>query len=110
MRLTTDAALAGAGTTFDGELPQVNTFRDMILYANVTAVSGTSPSMTISFQDRDPGSKIWIDIPSSSFTAITATGIYRFVMPLFGVRIRPKYVITGTTPSFTFTLTGTAIA
>lgn len=76
----------------------------LVCHLNVTAVSGTSPSMTVKLQDSSDGTN-WVDIPSAAFTAATATGTQRLVVSDVGTMVRAVATITGTTPSFTFDLT-----
>ncbi|MDE2343048.1 MAG: hypothetical protein KGL63_06595 [Betaproteobacteria bacterium] len=80
---------------------------------NVSAVSGTSPSLTINIQAYNPAANTWKTVASTA--AITAAGDYTFLLG-FGVPSsvgamdpaplpitwRLNYDITGTTPSFTF--------
>lgn len=76
------------------------------VYVNVTAVSGTSPTMTINIQDTVDGSN-WYTVGSS--TSLTAVGTSAFEIGaglgnnhVFADRIRVQWVLGGTTPSFTF--------
>lgn len=73
-------------------------------HLTVTAVSGTSPSMTVKFQDSGDGIN-WVDIPSGAFTAATTTGAQRLVLSTVGRMIRTVSTITGTAPSFTYSVT-----
>ena len=79
------------------------------LTANVTAVSGSSPSMTLSVQWSNDGGTTWADADTAdTFTAITAA---KTVVKQFQVKasmFRVVYTITGTTPSFTFSIVATA--
>lgn len=72
------------------------------LILNVTAVSGTTPSMTCSVQWSVDGTTWATPSPADAFAAVTATGA---VVQQFAVKApfyRVVYTITGTTPSFTF--------
>lgn len=80
----------------------------MVCHLHVTAVSGTSPSMTVKFQDSGDGTN-WVDIPSAAFTAATATGSQRLVVSNVGTLVRAVATVSGTTPSFTFSVTATPI-
>lgn len=68
---------------------------------NVTAVSGTTPSMTVLVEDSVDAGTTWNTI--GSFAAKTATGreVINVTSP-FTDMIRVSWTITGTTPSFTF--------
>src|SRR5437879_4850424 len=72
---------------------------------DVTAVSGTAtPTLTLNVQALDPTSGKQVTLPNGSIS-FTATGTVRlqFIDP--GVKkIRLSWTITGTTPSFTFTV------
>ena len=80
------------------------TFGDVInlnFYLNVTAVSGTTPSMTVTIQDSPDGTN-WYTLVA--FTAATATTSEVKRTTNNGKYIRANAVISGTNPSFTFTL------
>ena len=73
---------------------------------NVTAVSGTTPSMTV-YIDRKGADGTYYPIYTSA--AITATGVTSVSVgpglpnnAAIGNTIRMRWAITGTTPSFTF--------
>lgn len=75
----------------------------MSVLANVTAVSGTTPSMTLSLQWSHDGGTTWADAdPVDGFTAITATGPKVKDFAVKAPHVRLAWAITGTTPSFTF--------
>lgn len=76
----------------------------LVCHLHVTAASGTSPSMTVKFQDSGDGTN-WVDIPSAAFTAATAAGSQRLVVSNVGTLVRAVATVTGTTPSFTFSVT-----
>lgn len=108
---------ASAAKTATGQTPQQSSYPFLSgdatrqgvlnLIANVTAVSGASASMTLSVQWSEDGT-VWADSdPVDTFTAITAT---KSVVKQFQVKarlFRVVYTITGTSPSFTFSLTAT---
>ena len=75
-------------------------------FMNVTAVTGTTPSMTVKFQ-RSHNAVDWTDVTSGAFSAATAAS----VKELNGVTwvgaggwVRYVATISGTTPDFTFDL------
>jgi hypothetical protein len=84
-----------------------------VLVINVTAVSGTTPSLTVNFQTcysapgagTAPATASCVSHTASS--AITATGVY-LIKPLanFARWNNVSYTISGTTPSFTFSAVG----
>lgn len=86
---------------------QTNAFdegnRDFIaILLNVTAVSGTSPSMTVTVQWSHDGQTWFNADPADSFTAITAAGAVTKQFTVKGLYARLNCTISGTTPSFTF--------
>lgn len=76
----------------------------MVLYINVTAASGTTPNLVVKLQDSPDGGTTWYDV--SSATAMTAVSTQAFRINLSATPasdlLRIAWVITGTTPSFTF--------
>jgi hypothetical protein len=76
------------------------------LTLNVTAVSGTTPSMTVNVQTSQDNAT-WSTI--ASFPAATAVGTSRKVFNGVDRFTRATTTITGTTPSFTFGVTGEAV-
>jgi hypothetical protein len=77
------------------------------LFVNVTAVSGTSPTLVVKLQEGVDGTN-WADIPSFATGSLTTTGLTRVAVPTVGLKladkIRAVWTIGGTTPSFTFTV------
>lgn len=69
---------------------------------NVTAASGTSPSLTVVLEDTVDGTN-WNTI--GTFAAKTAAGreVINVTAP-FTETVRATWTITGTTPSFTFSI------
>lgn len=69
---------------------------------DVTAVSGTTPSLVIGVQWSTDGST-WFDAdPADVMTAVTAVGRKTKGFNVKGSWARITWTITGTTPSFTF--------
>lgn len=69
---------------------------------DVTAASGTTPSLTVTVQDSPDGTT-WTT--RDTFAAKTTTGTEtRTIPPGLDVFQRVAWVITGTTPSFTFSV------
>lgn len=77
-----------------------------IFFLDVSAASGTTPSLTVSVQVQDAASNKWQNI--ASFPAQTAatgvTPLSAITTELYGVAHRVAWTVSGTTPSFTFTL------
>lgn len=70
---------------------------------NVTAVSGTTPSMTVSVQWSNDGSTWYDGDPVDALTALTAVKAAAKQFPAKGQYARLVWAITGSTPSLTFT-------
>lgn len=73
-------------------------------YLDVTAYSGTTPTLDVKLQDSVDGGTTWVDIDGGAFTQKTATGQQYIVVLLrrAASAIRAYATIGGTTPSFTF--------
>ena len=75
------------------------------LEVNVTAVSGTTPSMTLSVQWSNDGTNFGApDGGGDTFAAITATGVVAKQLTVKGLYCQIVWTITGTTPSFNFSV------
>lgn len=70
-----------------------------------TAVSGTSPSLTVSLQWSYDGTNFVAADPADSFTAITAAGGAAKAFTIKAPYFRLNYAVSGTSPSFTLTCT-----
>lgn len=81
----------------------VGTHHTARLTLNVTAASGTSPSLTVTVQHSEDGTT-WRS--HTAFAAATGTGAQRLVISGLDQFLRVSWAITGTTPSFTFTVSG----
>lgn len=93
------AALGIGGVAPSGQADTV------ALAVDVTAVSGTTPSMTVSVEWSFDGTSFFVADVADAFTAITAA---KKVVRLFDVKAslyRVVWTISGTTPSFTFSVT-----
>lgn len=90
----------GNGSPVDSIAGNDNIGEDVRVFVDVTAVSGTTPSMTVTLQAVVEG--VAYDLASSS--AITATGQYTFTATVVPRSVQEKHVITGTTPSFTYSV------
>lgn len=112
------ATSAARTATFNSEELSVAE-RGIHLVLNVTASSGTTPTLDVKLQRKDQESGQWVDLPSASFAQKTGTGtddlvVYpgiaetanRSVSDHIGGVIRAVFTIGGTTPSFTFSLAG----
>lgn len=77
---------------------------NMSVGINVTAVSGTTPSMVASVEwSHDGGVTFYkADGAGDVFTAITSTGTTVKQFPIKAPHYHVVWTLTGTTPSFTF--------
>lgn len=89
-------ATGQSGAFDEGNLDYLNVLVD------VTAVSGTSPTMTVNVEWSHDGSTWFVADPADAFTAITAAGKKVKQFTVKGLYARLNYTIGGTTPSFTF--------
>lgn len=96
---------SGAETaTGNSDKVDVGRFLEALVFLNVTAASGTTPTLDIKIQTSDDGSD-WYDFnPASAFTQKTATAKDSLKLTNVGKYIRAVWTIGGTTPSFTFSL------
>ncbi len=83
----------------------VANYRDLHVWLEVTAVSGTNPTLTIYEQTQDPVTLQWADA-QALFTNVNATGTYYVNPGSFGLGLNNaiRWVLGGTTPSFTFSV------
>lgn len=91
-----------AGLDLDDTVDQVR------LVLDVTAVAGTTPSMVVVIEESHDGVN-YNPTAVDTFPAVTAAGrTYRTIPTgtLFGQFFRARWTITGTTPSFTFSIFG----
>jgi len=78
------------------------------LFVDVTAVSGTSPSLTVSLEVSPDGGTTWYEAKAGA--ALTAVGKQTIVATVYDTDVpltslyRIKWAITGTTPSLTFSV------
>lgn len=77
------------------------------MFVNVTAASGTAPTIVVKIQDSADGTN-FADVPSLTTSTITGTGLVRIAVPTVGLKLsdfaRAVWTIGGTGPSFTFTV------
>lgn len=73
----------------------------------VTAASGTTPNLAVTVETSGDGGSTWQTV--GTFAAKTATGTERKSFSGIDRLARVSWAITGTTPSFTFSVTGEAV-
>lgn len=117
-REITIAASAARTTSGDsGTLVNREGFPGIHIVLDITAASGTSPTLDVKVQRFDPASQKWVDLPGGAFAQKTTAGtddliIYpgvaetanRSVSDAIAETYKVVWTIAGTTPSFTFSL------
>lgn len=94
---------SGAQTSSNnGFAVDVGFSRELIVFLNVTAFSGTTPTLDVKIQTSDDGGTTWYDVPSGAFTQKTGTGTQMLAFTAFGDTVRCVSTIGGTNPSFTY--------
>ncbi len=79
----------------------VGDYDRLAIYVNVTAASGTTPTLDLSVEDSPDGGVTWYQ--AATAPQVTAAGgrAIRINLPL-AADVRLVWAIGGTTPSFTF--------
>lgn len=108
-----------ATVTFNSDIQTNFEAKGIRLSLNVSAISGTSPTLDVKLQHKDPVSGTWIDITGAAFAQKTSTGtddlvIYPGITSTANRRVsdalpktwRAVCTIGGTGPSVTFSLGG----
>ena len=94
----TSAARTASGSVDIGGIPEGQ--KELLVYIDVTAASGTSPSMTVTYQSSYDGTNFY---DNTAGVAITAAGRQLIKIPnTTGSYGRLSYALSGTSPSFTF--------
>jgi len=75
------------------------------LTLDVTAAGGTAPSLAVAIETSADGST-WREI--GAFTALSAVGSQRASFPGADRYVRAAWYLAGTTPAFTFSVSGNA--
>lgn len=91
-------------TTASTPVSTLGIYKEGQLFLNVTSATGTTPSLVASVQGSTDGTN-WFNLVT--FTAATGVTTQNLPITNFGSRLRVNSVITGTTPSFSFSLTAT---
>ena len=106
LKVASALVLTGNATGAAQQCPQ----GDQVAIAVTTAaVSGTTPSMTVSVAWTQDGTNYSVADPADVFTAITAATSVVKTFARKGIGFQLVYVITGTTLSFTVTATAVAV-
>lgn len=99
VRASAAATVTGQSAFFD-----VGNAEQLALLADVTAVTGTSPSMTLSVEWSWDGATAFASDPADQFAAIAAAMKRVKEFDIKAPYYRVVWTITGTSPSFTFSL------
>lgn len=95
----------GAGTVVSREYPELGEFAKAVFLLDVTAATGTTPTLDVTVQGFNPMSGKWHTVATiPQQTTTTATTIAPVAANLDFLLYRAQWVLGGTTPSFTFTL------
>lgn len=116
-------ASAAQTATAQGGVVAVGGISEMVVTIQCTAVSGTSPQITIYLQTSRDGGSTWFDLPHQGSHVLAATASPLTEEPpwqrnivnglsstfsavarynVFGDYVRVAWVVSGTSPSFTF--------
>lgn len=95
-------ALASTTVTAGGTGPAIalDDGNSLSVELDVTAVAGTSPSLTVSVQWSQDGSNWAGADPADSFTALTAAAVVVKAFTVKAPQCRLSWAVAGTTPSF----------
>ena len=104
-RIITALASAARTASVNSQSFDIGEAQTLQGYLNITAASGTSPTLDVTIQDSPDGT-IWFD--AAAFTQATAAStqvkLANSATRVLAKYVRVKTVIGGTTPSFTFTV------
>jgi len=74
----------------------------VVFFLNVTSVGGTNPTLDVYIDIQDPASGAWVN--HDKFPTVTAPTTLALALPVRAVKYRIRWVLGGTTPSFTFSI------
>ena len=79
-------------------------YNQITCFLDVTAVSGTSPTLDIYVKSKDPISGKYVTI--GQYAQVTATGTWQLAIDgsVLGSDVQFEWVLGGTSPSFTFSI------
>lgn len=102
---TTINSAAGAAVTATQTSAKLNAGQYSVAkaYLNITAASGTTPTLVVKFQDSPDGT-IWTDVTSGAFSSQNAVSVNSLVLTNVGPYLRAVQTVGGTTPSFNYDL------
>lgn len=97
------AAATASGVTSGFAVPVNST--DVAVLLNVTAVGGTSPTLTLSLEWSHDGATWAAAETADAFNQVTAVGAVVKQFTVKGDLLRVRSTVGGVTPSFTFSVT-----
>lgn len=100
LELKASGAVTANGTSNSAD---VTIFEQGLLLIDITAVSGTTPTIDFKVQVKIAGD--WVDLPGVTIAQQTAVGKVVTALNNIGKEIRVSYTVGGTAPSFTFSIT-----
>ena len=105
--LTSELLVSGARTVSgEGSSLDIGNTRELIVTLDVSAASGTSPTLDVKLQHSPDGS-LWSDL-GTAFAQKTGVAREVKVFTQYHRYVKVVYTIAGTTPSFTFSVEATA--
>ena len=105
--LTSELLASGVRTVSgEGASLDLGNTRELIVTLDVSAASGTSPTLDVKLQHSPDGS-IWSDL-GTAFAQKTGVAREVKVFTQYHRYVKVVYTIAGTTPSFTFSVEATA--
>lgn len=103
--MATHPSVASSARTTSGNTTAISLGRltsTVSVLLSVTAASGTGPSLIVDLQ-WSHDNVTWYSVdPSDTFTAVTTTAALVRTFTVRAPNFRIRWVISGTTPSFTF--------
>lgn len=104
MRRVSSVAASAARTANGVSSRALVNGRTVAVQVDVTVVSGTTPSLAVTLEWSNDGNTWYTGDPADAMTAITAVSSKAKSFEARGSYVRAAWAITGTTPSFTFTV------
>jgi len=110
LKNTPVTVLASSTVTANGNSDAINTDYGSVItfFLDVTAVAGTSPTLDVYIDIQDPVSGNWVN--QDKFAQVTTTGTWVLSVLCRSNRYRARWVLGGTTPSFTMSIGAVVIA
>jgi hypothetical protein len=100
-------ASAARTATFNGDSVEVGDRGTLRLDLAITAASGTTPTLQVQIETRKDSDDTWRTV--DAFPVQTTTATVRKTFAGLDRQVRAVSSIAGTTPSFTYSLTGEAV-